>query len=310
MEYLEFCNKVKRELIAIVDDSCTVRLEEVVKTNDIIRQAVVISEKGTNISPSIYLENYYADHINGRHLMDICHDIINLHKQSTGKIAFNHEEYLDYESIREKIYVKVINFNKNKRLLSKIPYRKHFDLAMIAYILLEDGVEGRATINVQNKNLELWNIDEERLFSDGVNNTLNTMKPKIQRISEVMRDLLKERYEECEDGMDISIDELLESSGISNASEMYILSSENKVNGAVYIVLNDIIMDFSNQLDTDFYVLPSSIHEAILISMDSGVSKDELLKMVKDINETEVDPLEVLSDTVYEFYRDKGILWQ
>ncbi|MBQ7925064.1 MAG: hypothetical protein IJ335_02090, partial [Lachnospiraceae bacterium] len=50
-----------------------------------------------------------------------------------------------------------------------------------------------------------------------------------------------------------------------------------------------------------FYILPSSVHEVILLKDDGEESPSKLQEMVREINQCEVDPTEVLSDSIYHY---------
>ena len=93
MEYLDFCDKVKLKLQEMVDEGATVRIQKVLKNNNIVRYAAVISEKDNNISPSIYLENFYGDYINGQSLSSVCREIIQVHEKYKDGLSLNIDEY-------------------------------------------------------------------------------------------------------------------------------------------------------------------------------------------------------------------------
>ena len=59
-------------------------------------------------------------------------------------------------------------------------------------------------------------------------------------------------------------------------------------------------------LKEDFYILPSSIHEVIILPKSKGIAKEELDAMIQDINHTQVDTEEVLSDHAYLYERGLG----
>ena len=82
MEYLNFCEKVKLKLQELVEEGATVRIQKVLKNNNVVRYAAIITERNSRISPSIYLENFYSDYINGRSLSDVCEEVLNLHNGS------------------------------------------------------------------------------------------------------------------------------------------------------------------------------------------------------------------------------------
>ena len=59
-------------------------------------------------------------------------------------------------------------------------------------------------------------------------------------------------------------------------------------------------------LKEDFYILPSSIHEMIILPKSREIAKEELDAMIQDINHTQVDTEEVLSDHAYLYERGLG----
>ena len=307
MNYLEFCEKVKLQLQELVEESISVRIQKVIKNNNVVRYAAIITEENSTISPSIYLENYYSDYINGQSLSYICRDIICMHEKYKGGIDFNIDNYFDYNYVKDKLYLKVINKAKNEEFLKNIPFREFYDLALVVYIALEEAKNGQATITVNNRNLEIWNVSKDQIFDAAFMNEYENTPPKLEKISTVMRELLKEKCldmqdEETEEQIDRVIDMIEE----KDDKVMYVLTNSIKLNGACYIVYEEYLKKFAKSINSDLYILPSSIHEILLIPMDCGVTKEELENMVHDINNTELSPGEVLSDNVYELYRDYG----
>ena len=86
---------------------------------------------------------------------------------------------------------------------------------------------------------------------------------------------------------------------------MYVLTNESQFNGAACILYENLLYDFASSIGSDLYILPSSVHEVILIPKNEFPDKDNLSCMVKDINESEVATDEVLSDHVYEYRYDR-----
>lgn len=307
MNYLEFCENVKLKLQEMVEEGTTVRVQKVLKNNNVIRYAAIISEENSMISPSIYLENYYTDFINGQALSCICKDILMFHKKYKCGIDFNIEDYFDYNYIKDKLYLKVINREKNEEFLEDIPYREFCDLALIVYISLDELKNGRGTITVSNKNLEKWNVSKEQVFDMAFLNSYENTPPVLEKMTTFMKDILMERLIDNQDEeVEKQINYIIELIEENNDKSMYILSNSIKINGAFYIVYEDYIREFANRINSDLFIIPSSIHELILIPMDGGVGKAELERMVHDVNIADLSPGEVLSDRVYEFYRDEG----
>ena len=65
--------------------------------------------------------------------------------------------------------------------------------------------------------------------------------------------------------------------------------------------------NIGNILDGNFYILPYSIHEMLVLPDDGKISVDELKMMVTDINMTEVEPAERLTDSVYYYDTNSDI---
>ena len=89
---------------------------------------------------------------------------------------------------------------------------------------------------------------------------------------------------------------------------MYVLTNESSLNGASCILYEDVLYDFAHEIDNDLYILPSSIHEVILLPKLSIYEKKELVNMVREVNTEGVDADEVLSDNVYEYNRKDRII--
>lgn len=303
MKYIEFCNNVKDTLCGMVDDRCSVRIEEVVKNNQVSLQAVVIMENGKNSAPSIFLEPYYDEYLKGRNLNDICLDIMVINEKYKDAITFDINDFLSYEKIKGKLYVKVINFKKNSKRLEKMPWVKFLDLALVAYVEIDGLGFGSGTVNVTDTNMKMWKINKETLFREAIKNTGRKMYPCLEKLDDMMRDILNEKIENSliVDGCDM--EQAMEMFNTESDSALYVLTNHTKLNGAVYIVFNDILKSVSDKLNDNFYILPSSIHELIIVPEKCGVPKDELECMVREINRTEVDPKEILSDSVYYFDR-------
>ena len=85
---------------------------------------------------------------------------------------------------------------------------------------------------------------------------------------------------------------------------MYVCSNSQKVNGAGVILYKDLLKQFAEKTGSDFYILPSSIHETLLVPVSDQMEVEALRSMVREVNATQVAPEEVLSDNVYIYRRE------
>ena len=87
---------------------------------------------------------------------------------------------------------------------------------------------------------------------------------------------------------------------------MYVLTNSYRSYGASCMLYDGLLMKFARHIEADLYVVPSSVHEIILIPVDGDVTKEGLDEMVRNVNSTELSKEEILSDTAYLFTREKG----
>lgn len=109
----------------------------------------------------------------------------------------------------------------------------------------------------------------------------------------------------------VDMDEMIQRAGVSfpeeeNTIPMYIMTNRQEVNGASVLLYDDVLQEFASQKKTDFYILPSSIHEVILVPSNRIDNPAQLFTMVADANQTVVALGDVLSDSVYYYNRRKN----
>ncbi len=84
---------------------------------------------------------------------------------------------------------------------------------------------------------------------------------------------------------------------------MWVISNEKGINGAVSMLYENELHELAESLESDLYILPSSVHEVIAVSSDMG-SPEMLAQMVAEVNMQEVALEERLSNQVYHYDKD------
>ena len=110
--------------------------------------------------------------------------------------------------------------------------------------------------------------------------------------------------------MDKMIAEMIFEIESSEKEIMYMLTNTSKMDGAVYILFNDVLEDIASELQSDLYILPSSIHEVLILPKTDETDYEYLCETVNYVNNKDLDPMEVLSESVYIYERGKGIMWE
>ena len=133
--------------------------------------------------------------------------------------------------------------------------------------------------------------NEEQLYETAIKNSNVLEPPSIDRLTNVMADLMRAQ------GMD---EDIIENQLKEDDIDMYVISNTTKANGASVIVYSDALQQVAENLGSDLYILPSSIHEVLALPVGNK-DVDSLEEMVRCVNQTEVSPTEVLSDNVYKY---------
>ena len=91
---------------------------------------------------------------------------------------------------------------------------------------------------------------------------------------------------------------------------LFVLTNESRHHGTAALVCPEVMNKVHELMPEGFYILPSSIHETIIVSKDCEISPKHLGQMVREINHEMVDREDVLSDRVYEYDKDLGKIRQ
>lgn len=285
-------NEFKEELVKALSnvfENTEISFNTVTKNNGLTLDGLVIISPTSNISPTIYVNHYFEQYENGRDFEDIVNAIADVYTDALPKTNFDIQSFTEWERVKGNIIYCLVNREKNAELLEKVPHREFLDLAIIYKCLVSTSdTDGCATIQIKNEHMEYWNVSESDLFTVASENTPNKLKADLMNMFSAISGMLD---------LDTDID--------LSPSPMFVLSNTSKLNGATAILYNNVLKEFADKVKSDLYILPSSIHETILLPSFEGMSKDELKEMVECVNATQVAPHEVLSDNVYFYDRAK-----
>lgn len=309
MDYKEFLEKLQVIIRAMLPGEYDVKLNTVVKNNKQKKDAIVIRNSSSRMVPSIYLKQYYESLSKGRILIDIANEIVRraLNNQKDNEVD---SEISEIHSVSDKIVFRLINRYMNRERLEEVPHVVIEDMAKVYYIVVRADFEGVSSIAVTNELLQRWEVNIECIDRLAYENTPCIFPGTIKSLKEIMKDMLFNRYDELS-GLGPSGDDkemydqflsvILDTSTSSNNEEMYVLSNNKGINGASALLYPDLLHSFAKEHQTNLYILPSSIHEVILIPAHKKFSRGTLREMVIDVNCTQVAIEEVLSNEVYYY---------
>lgn len=290
----QFSEMVKIHLEQRFGNECQIKVRKVRKNNGLCRTGLHIQKKGETAVPTIYLECFLEEYQKGRDLEDICQDIIYAYEQHK-TAPFNGSILTEFEKVKERICLKLINLEKNQAMLEEAPYIIFQNLAIVFYISFLEN-EGSFSIDIHHSMLEKWGqkLNLEELYSLALQNTQRIFKEELLPMEELIADIIKMRPEREQDIRNIKDKRKI---------PMFVATNTMKINGAAVLLYPGFLKAFADKISGDFYILLSSIHETIFIPADGQRQIQELAAMVKEVNETQILPEEVLSDSVYLYSR-------
>ncbi len=273
----------------------TLRVESVNKVNKKLDGMTLLDEKAEkNISPTIYINDMYEHYLQTENLQEV------LQKAAeTMERAFTEAPVvgnLDFDSAKDNIVFQVINTMQNQDMLQDMPHREFQDLSIIYRWVVKIDEQGVQSAVVRNNMAKQMGMTEEQLFKAAVENTRRIFPPTVKSMNDVMKEMF------IADGMPAEMVEVMIGE-IPEDKMMWIIGNERGVNGAGSMLYEENLHKLAMKLETDLYILPSSVHECIAVSADMG-DPYELAEMVNEINMGQVALEERLSNQVYHYDKD------
>lgn len=259
--------------------------------------SIRVNEPGMHISPTIYINQMYEDYVATENLnATLTRAAEGFLKAVEEQNRFNVDEITNPETAKDKIVFQLINTAQNKEMLDNMPHREFKDLSVIYRMVVKIDGEGIASTPIHHGLAETLGFTEEQMFKLAAENTKRLLPPVIKSMNDVMRDIF------MKDGMPPEIADMMLGE-MPPEQQMYVISNNKGINGAVSMLYEDGLHDLSEKLGSDLYIMPSSIHEVIAVSTDMG-EPNELAAMVAEINMAQVALDERLSNQVYHYDKD------
>ena len=192
----------------------------------------------------------------------------------------------DYEKVKDHTYLRLIP--GNSPVLTETPHRMIEDMALVVNIHLENFSDenGRSCVVVTKPLMDMYGIDESQLFADAEKNSLAEEPIVFTPLADMIKSLI-------------------ESNEIPSPEEAgivtYIATNKSGFHGASVLAYPEFAEKAAETIGGSFYMLPSSVHEFILIKDDGTPKAKDLNRMIKNVNETVLEPRDVLSAQCYHY---------
>lgn len=292
MEINEFAYKVCEAVTKELGEEYRVELKEVRKNNGVLLHGLLILNCGGNLIPTIYLETFYAAYEDGVSFGEVIRRILEIYREETPRGNIDMEFFKSFSKVKDKICYRLIRRKGNEELLREIPYVEFLDLAICFYYAYSSRALGEGTILIYNSHMEMWGV-------------------KIQDLMRLAGENTPRLYPGKHSPMTAILEEIMETGGRSipeGKLPLSVLTNGRRIYGAACILYPGILEGIADKNKKSLYIIPSSVHEVILLEESEKTVPAEIRKMIYEVNRTHVTPEEVLSDNLYFYdYSEKKV---
>lgn len=278
MTYESYLNILEERLNGRLHGTESVCRVQVLKNNGVKLDGFSYHVEGHKEQPTVYVNNYYREEMSGEEIEEVARLVLKVQRESRLIPGQALEDILNYPKMKSMVYYRLISQERNKELLKQVPWLPWLDLAIVFYVRIPGDIVENATALIHTIHMEHWGIPIQELYRAAAENMA-----KVPVRMEPM-------------------EEFLEDFGFGMLhSGMQVLSSGNREYGAAVIVDPNVLRQCFQRLGEDYYILPSSIHEVILLPVSRTAGRESLDMMIQEVNQKCVSREEYLSDHAYRY---------
>ena len=297
MDYEIFKEVVKESFLSYMPkgyQDMEVRVVPVDKVNRKLDGLSLLAQNEKNmISPTLYINDMYEKYLGTGDLQATLREAAEAMDEVFREATL---PALDISTAKDNIIFQLVNTMQNEDMLKNLPHRDFQDLSIIYRWVVGVEQQGISSVVINNHVAESLGMGEEQLFKAAAENTRRILPPMVLSMNEVMRDMF------VADGMPEELADLMIGEQEPETT-LWVISNERKIDGAASMLYEDKLHNLAERVGTDLYILPSSVHEVIAVSVEMG-EPEELARMVSEVNMDQVDLSERLSNQVYHYDKD------
>ena len=254
--------------------------------------AVTIRPENSSIGVNVNLNQLYEAYSNGHEYDDCIEHAADLAENGLKNApAYDVDKLNDYSQMKDKLSMEVVSSERNAEMLANVPHEDMEDMSVVyRFVLGGSDKDGISSILITNELLDQYGVTPEQLHKDALENAPELRPAVIKGMTEVMVEMM---------GKDQA--EMMGFTSVPKDEPMFVATTPDKVQGAGVLAYQDFMDQAAERLGGDFFVLPSSIHEVLLVKDDGNFGRKELENMVKEVNATQVAPEDKLTDSVYHY---------
>lgn len=296
MELKSFAEAVAEKIQKNLGENYYISVLTTLKNNSTEYTGISFQKKEDVISPTIYVDDLYKEY--QEHQITIPQAVtllIDRYEESADTAREIRKLSIRFEECRENITYRLVSAERNEAILKEVPFIPFLDMAITFHLVISVNGHRIQSLRITRELQKSWNVSVEDLYKLAKENTKRLFPVDTGEIKHWLEKYItiEEMEEQCRD-MDLTKPEKI---------DMIVVSNELGINGAAVILYDGVIEKLAKEYESDLYVLPSSIHEMIVVPAYDKSLKDIFTIMVKTINQKYVEKDEILSDRVYVYLK-------
>ena len=290
MNFNEFVNEVKDNIKLFLPrdyENAEVSTMECQKLNRAYT-GLMVRKEGEMLTPTINLNQLYEAYKAQPGVT-----------METVPIQVDLKAILNYEDVKDKLFIRVSSAEANKEVLEIVPHQLKEDLAITYHVAVGKNQDGLSSMLITNEMMKEYGVTQEQIHEDAMKSSPRVMVPEVSSIGVLIDEIYQKNI------LMLTPDEremLLETlQGSSEMPTFFVVTNTERIDGAGVIFYPEFMDNMGELLGNDFFILPSSIHQMLILPDDGQVDAEMLRDMVKEVNATQVAPAERLTNDVYHF---------
>ena len=299
MKHQEFYERIKQAVKELLGKTYFVGFFQIQKVEREQQEALFIRKETQPIFPVIYLQEYYQQWEQGKEIEALAKDLVLEYRQKSFSKTIPSDDFKvlsQQETVKQKIFFRCVS---KEQIPSDIPYREMLNLAILYGIFIKCQKETITFVTITKNMMEYYHFTEEVLFQLARENTPNLFPKSVRTLQEMIASILSpmEQISSFPNHNNKSKYEMLV---LSNTTDFYEFSA---------VLYPNVLEQLAEERKGNLIVIPSSIHEAILL-IDSEMTKvQELNKTILEVNHTKLKEQERLSNQAYYYDRETTSLY-
>lgn len=289
MRIREFAEEIRQRITGKIEDVIEIKIKPVLKNNNKKLTAFVFRERVQRVTPTIYLDEFYVEYEEKKIALDeIAEQIIRMYRKYRVLDDVDMDFVRNWERVKDKVVYRLVNKKQNPQLLKQVPHEEVLDLAKVFYISFNE----ECSMMVHHGFCREWGIGKKELIEAAEKNTPLLYPVQILVPENIIRKIFH----------------LEENEPVYSSVGMYFITNKSSLHGAAAMLYPEVLSNLAENLKSDLYIFPSSIHEVGVILANEDNNPKMLLEVVREVNQTTVEKEEILGENIYLYKKENGEL--